>query len=233
MRLFFLVIASIAGTYARPYVSLHAKKRKRCFDVSQSKGMSIDVHYDFFGDKNAGKVQDRVKVMLDDDVRPTRDITTLTDFSGKIKYKINSTAQNPRVCFHAEYIRNTAVYVSIKLSESASVNVNMFDDQVAGAKIMGRKSVRDEHKESSLKEENVKRELSSLERAVLNLGKEAEHLLSNSVSRKEQEYEFYEHSMKMNASAKWWPIAHLVVLVVTGYAQAKYMVNFFKSQNLV
>jgi hypothetical protein len=36
----------------------------------------------------------------------------------------------------------------------------------------------------------------------------------------------------MNRASQYWPIIHLVVLLVTGFTQANHIIRFFKSRHI-
>jgi hypothetical protein len=79
--------------------------------------------------------------------------------------------------------------------------------------------------EKQLKMSRIERDLKKLEYKV-------DMLLTNADYAKEQEVDFHELSLAMNRASQYWPIIHLVVLLVTGFTQANHIIRFFKSRHI-
>lgn len=74
--------------------------------------------------------------------------------------------------------------------------------------------------------------MSVIERDLKKLGYKVDMLLTNADYAKEQEVYFHESSLAMNRASQYWPIIHLVVLLVTGFTQANHIIRFFKSRHI-
>ena len=78
----------------------------------------------------------------------------------------------------------------------------------------------------------AKRSISRMSADVTSLDRKLRSILSSADYAKEQEVEFHEQSIAMNRASQYWPIIHLVVLLVTGFTQANHIVRFFKSRRI-
>jgi hypothetical protein len=74
--------------------------------------------------------------------------------------------------------------------------------------------------------------MSKIERDLKKLGYKVDMILTNADYAKEQEVYFHESSLAMNRASQYWPIIHLVVLLVTGFTQANHIIRFFKSRHI-
>jgi hypothetical protein len=74
--------------------------------------------------------------------------------------------------------------------------------------------------------------MSRIEGDLKKLEYKVDMILINADYAKEQEVFFHESSLAMNRASQYWPIIHLVVLLVTGFTQANHIIRFFKSRHI-
>jgi len=79
----------------------------------------------------------------------------------------------------------------------------------------------------------AKHHLNDMDRAINQMIRESNLLLTNADAVKNVEAKFHQKSVDINAASKWWPILHLVVLLVTGFTQANHVINFFKMRYVI
>jgi hypothetical protein len=83
-----------------------------------------------------------------------------------------------------------------------------------------------------LETNEVKVQMSRLERDMQTLSNRVSTILSNSAVNKDQEVAFHDQSAAMNRAATYWPIIRLTVLVVTGFTQANHIVRYMKTHHI-
>jgi hypothetical protein len=83
-----------------------------------------------------------------------------------------------------------------------------------------------------LETNEVKAQMSRLERDMQTLSNRVHTILSNADFNKDQEAAFHDQSVAMNRAATYWPIIRLVVLLVTGFTQANNIVRFMRSHHI-
>ena len=81
-------------------------------------------------------------------------------------------------------------------------------------------------------QEIVKAKLSRMGQDLAVLEKKVDLILTNADYAKEQEVDFHEQSIAMNRASQYWPMIHLLVLLVTGFTQANHIVRFFKTHHI-
>lgn len=114
------------------------------------------------------------------------------------------------------------VSVCIRASTASSINPMRFGLHCT----TGRSS-------SELAKQKEDDHLSKVEIQLVRLKDEMTSILKEADFAKEREMVFHSQSVSMNAASMWWPIVQLIVLLVTGFTQARHMVGFFKSRNIV
>jgi len=245
MRIFVIILVALLSnlTLAIPYITFSDKKRKKCFRVQHTQQMILDVHYEFFGVPQGREVKDQIKIMFDDQNTDDQDIYFLKESSGRHQYTSSSDSVDLNICIHAQYLKDSVALLSLRFAESFPKDHHVLGDdyydyekanesseQIKKDETASEKKKKDETA-SEEKQEKTRTHLLALEKMVKGMISEAESLLSAANLIKKNEADFFQQSIKMNSSASWWPIFHLVVLIVTGFAQATHMVNFFKSRH--
>lgn len=79
----------------------------------------------------------------------------------------------------------------------------------------------------------AKSHMSEMERILNKMIKDVNLLLKNADLIKDDEAGFHRQSDEMNSAAKWWPMMHICVLLVTGFTQANHVVKFFKGKHII
>ena len=79
----------------------------------------------------------------------------------------------------------------------------------------------------------AKSHMSEMERILNKMIKDVNLLLKNADLVKDDEAGFHRQSDEMNSAAKWWPMMHICVLLVTGLTQANHVVKFFKGKHII
>jgi len=146
-------------------------------------------------------------------------IKTLEDTEGVVKYHTNGSGE-VHVCVEIKelagrkYARPTLV--GLRLTES---------------------SLDDDSSESVKKHEKgqtaAKEHLSEMEKLLNKMIQETSMLLKHADLIKDDEVRFHQKSADMNSASRWWPMMHVVVLLVTGFTQANHIIKFFKSRHII
>lgn len=79
----------------------------------------------------------------------------------------------------------------------------------------------------------ARKHLSEMEKVLMNMIRETNMLLKNADAIKDDESKFHQKSVEMNSASRWWPMMHVVVLLVTGFTQANHIIKFFKSMHII
>jgi len=145
------------------------------------------------------------------------------------------------ICVIANKKMTRPVYVSLQVIETGAVKENEFfdDDYMA---MLDQNIEHEEEKAkklSGVKAEETENQvkghahLNYVEKTVFNMLREASFLQNNVEAQKKAEAKYFHKSKAMHLSSKRWPVIHLLVLIVTGFLQAKHMMNFFKSRRVM
>ena len=81
--------------------------------------------------------------------------------------------------------------------------------------------------------EEMDHHLSIMEEHVLNLRSELEFILQEAEFHSEWEAAFQKEIIGIHEEAGWWPIFHIIILIVAGFMQAQHIVSFFKMKHLI
>jgi len=79
----------------------------------------------------------------------------------------------------------------------------------------------------------AKQHLSEMERILNKMIRDVNLLLKNADLIKNDEAGFHKQSEEMNAACRWWPMLHVVVLLVMGFTQANHVIKFFKGKHII
>ena len=90
-----------------------------------------------------------------------------------------------------------------------------------------------EERELELNNNRAKSHMSMMERNLHRMVQETDSFLTNADFMKEEEAKFHQKSIEMNAISRYWPILHIIVLLVTGFTQVNHMIKFFRSRNII
>ena len=150
----------------------------------------------------------------------------VTDLEGKINYSIDGAGQAGiiHICTQIEelpgrkYPRPTLVGLRIKES---------VDYEKSGRLAM------EQAKENEKGQVAARKHFSDMERVLMNMISETNVLLKNADMIKDEEAAFHKKSLEMNSASRWWPMLHVIVLLVTGFTQANNVIRFFKSAHII
>ncbi|KAG7343923.1 emp24/gp25L/p24 family protein [Nitzschia inconspicua] len=84
----------------------------------------------------------------------------------------------------------------------------------------------------SLDKNELQSKMTRLERDIQTLENRVKACLNNADFNKDQEAAFHQQSVAMNKAATYWPIIHLIVLLLTGFTQANHIVHYFKTHHI-
>jgi hypothetical protein len=84
----------------------------------------------------------------------------------------------------------------------------------------------------SLDSSQLTSQMSRLERDIQTLQNRVKACLNNADFNKDQEAAFHQQSISMNKAARYWPMIHLIVILLTGFTQANHIVHYFKTHHI-
>jgi len=256
-----LLIASLlvqATLAVGPYYVLPPGEAVKCVSVACPKHSVLFVDYEIYEFQANEPLHVTMELVRDEnhpDAKvPPGSITrhAVKESKGKAVYKMPATSDKSssriNVCLSRETEKKTfahhssrsAHYFSFRMKETPDFPNPMMN--LAGLNLpktnlfKGSKGTAKDKKGDSNESENqdlAREHLTYLERIILNMIKEAELLGEITDDIKVEESRFYHKSMEMNSAAKWWPILHVVVLILTGYTQVNHIVRFFKSRHII
>lgn len=92
--------------------------------------------------------------------------------------------------------------------------------------------------EESLKEEketmgNFSSHLTHMEMEIGRIEKAMHAVLKNADFLKEQDALFHKQAQDMDSATMFWPIVQTCVLIMTGFTQARHIVEFFKQRRII
>ena len=92
--------------------------------------------------------------------------------------------------------------------------------------------------EESLREEeeamgDFSHHLTHMEMEIGRIEKSMHYVLKNVEFLREQDASFHKHAEDMDAATIFWPIVQLCVLIMTGFTQARHIVEFFKQRRII
>mmetsp|Transcript_6363 Transcript_6363/g.14404 ORF Transcript_6363/g.14404 Transcript_6363/m.14404 type:complete len:282 (+) Transcript_6363:123-968(+) len=90
----------------------------------------------------------------------------------------------------------------------------------------------EKEKQEEKDQASAKRHISRMSADLIGLERKAKLMMLDADDAKTREIQFHEQSIAMNRASQYWPIIHLVVLVITAFTQANHIVRFFKSRNI-
>ena len=80
---------------------------------------------------------------------------------------------------------------------------------------------------------NAKNHLTEMERILNKMIRDANLLFKNADLIQTDESNFQRQSEEMNAASRWWPMLHVIVLLVMGFTQSNHVVKFFKGKHII
>ena len=152
---------------------------------------------------------------------------TVSDMEGTIEYSTEGVGI-VHICAQIQelpgrkYPRPTLV--GLRLRDSG--DYSEFEDMPGGLSAK-------EKKEHEKGQQAARRHFSEMEKVLMNMIREANGLLKNADAIKDDEAAFHKKSLEMNAASKWWPMIHIIILLITGFTQANHVIKFFKSMHII
>lgn len=83
------------------------------------------------------------------------------------------------------------------------------------------------------KEGDFSKHLSHVETEIRRLEKNMHGVLKTADYIKEQDAVFHKQTQDMDSATVFWPIMHICVLLMTGFTQARHIVEFFKQRRII
>jgi len=143
-------------------------------------------------------------------------------------------------------LKETAGKITFKGSGEGKVDICVRIDEIPGRKYIKPALISFRIKESGELEDDVApspeevkaqsaatSHLSDMEKILNKMIRDANLLIKNADLIQNDESGFHKQSEEMNAACKWWPMLHLVVLLVMGFTQANHIVKFFKGKHII
>jgi len=246
-------------TTARPYLVIFPSRQMKCVYVELKPSNMITVEYELLEySLKDDTVEINMKPKSDDDddnnfydkepdddharISARTQVYKVLKKSGTIYFKTDHHHSNgAEICVNISKKMNWPVYISLQVIETAVVTrKDFFDDDYM---IELDLDIRNEKEKSKdlLKAKSEETEdqnkghahMNYIEKTIFNMLRETSFLQNNVEGQRKAEAKFFQKSKYMHQSIKRWPIIHLVVLIVTGFLQAKHMMNFFKSRRLM
>jgi hypothetical protein len=121
-----------------------------------------------------------------------------------------------------------SILASIKNPSRFSIKVNM----AAAEEDEDGQPQKDGSKKDGMNASQLQSNMSRLERDLQTLQNRVKACLNNADFNKDQEASFHAQSVAMNNAAKYWPIIHLIVILVTGFTQANHIVTYLKRHHI-
>jgi len=90
-----------------------------------------------------------------------------------------------------------------------------------------------EYEDPKAKEQMIKHHVSRMENDLKSLERKVSRIRDFSDQNQEEGFKSYDSARAMNRKTKYWPLFHIVVLLITTVYQAKYVIKFFEKRHLV
>lgn len=223
------------------YLAMDMRNNEKCVSAYYPEGTRLDVIYEILDPKKdklslGVKIADgplsQTKVIFT--VRPKEGSTMqrqksnimvkeVTETNGRFRYQGTGEGQLD-LCVRIEempgkkYIK--PALIGFRVTESGELDE---EDEVKPA-------MSDKDQKT---QESAKNHLSEMERIMNHMIREANLLLKNADLIKNDEAAFQKQSEEMNAASRWWPMMHVVVLLVMGFTQSNHVIKFFKGKHII
>merc|ERR550539_243825 len=244
LRLFIILSSCLLSVMSIPYFALDMRNPKKCLIVDYP-GSMIVLNYEVF-DPNKDRLAAGVRlpetslsqsqVQLEifppdgsaiERTKENHIMKTLREPEGKMQYYtigrgIVHICAEIKELPGRKYPRPTLFGLHITEARRDRDEIDPYDVAVDTSQ---EKRKIEEHNKG---QEAAKRHLSEMERLLMHMIRETNSLLKNADQIKDDEVSFHQKSMDMNSASRWWPILHVIVLLVTGFTQANHVIKFFK-----
>eukprot|EP00545_Synedropsis_sp_CCMP1620_P003172 CAMPEP_0119013742 /NCGR_PEP_ID=MMETSP1176-20130426/8881_1 /TAXON_ID=265551 /ORGANISM="Synedropsis recta cf, Strain CCMP1620" /LENGTH=264 /DNA_ID=CAMNT_0006966855 /DNA_START=50 /DNA_END=847 /DNA_ORIENTATION=- len=75
--------------------------------------------------------------------------------------------------------------------------------------------------------------VSRMQTDIKGLERKLEMIMNTVEWTKEQEIKVHDRAISMNRASQYWPMFHILVLIITGYTQASHIAKFFRRHHIV
>lgn len=217
------------------FLALDMRTPEKCVKVEYPEDTTLDIHYEVLDPKkdklhlgvkmdnplSQTKIQFSINPTRDSDMKPggrNSMVQEVKDIQGKLRYQGEGEGEL-NICVRIAEVPGKK-YMKPALVAFRVAETGGFDEpQDLPVDKKG--------------QEAAKTHLSDMERILNKMIKDASLLLKSADMIKNDESAFHKQSVEMNAAARWWPMLHVVVLLVTGFTQANHVVKFFKSRHII
>mmetsp|Transcript_24962 Transcript_24962/g.30685 ORF Transcript_24962/g.30685 Transcript_24962/m.30685 type:complete len:248 (-) Transcript_24962:740-1483(-) len=236
-RVFIFLSTCLMTAMSLSYFSLDMRTPKKCTALEYT-GTMLDVVYEVF---------DPNKDQLSAGVRTPNSILAQSAIIMEIFPPNDSTIKRTKVNHVTQELTDLEGKISYATDGRGEIHICTTIQELPGRKYPRPTLIGVRVKESGFMEDSVppppkadekgqimaKRHLSDSERILTTMIKTTNALLQNADSIKDEESGFHQKSVDMNSASKWWPMMHVVVLLVTGFTQANHVIKFFKSRHII
>jgi len=171
-------------------------------------------------------------------LRPNEEKHTLAHPTGVIEYE-NKYSGKVHICLiqHMSHNKEGAL-VSLRIKEIIKDHHEGLDrimNKFKKTEKVDTNGVETEEVMKQIKEQGAAAttHLSRVEVLLHKMTKQTKLLLSVADEYQKDEASFHQKTLEMESASRWWPILHVLVLLVTGFTQANHVVNFFKSRHII
>lgn len=225
------------------YAALDMRNPEKCVMAYYPEDTKLEVLYEML-DPKKGKLSLGVKLLDDGPL-------TQTKVTFSVKPTQHSTMPNTVTNWFKEELKTTAGKISYKGTGEGKLNICVRIDEIPGKKYIkpalisfrvtesGDLDIDDpgavlaEQPEQIKAQSAAKKHMSEMERILNKMIREVNLLLKNADLIKNDEAGFHKQSEEMNAACRWWPMLHVVVLLVMGFTQANHVIKFFKGRHII
>ncbi|CAB9508277.1 emp24 domain-containing protein eca [Seminavis robusta] len=147
--------------------------------------------------------------MIQQRLKPTSEL--LKDRKGELMHKVEVDGE-AKICVRASG-------ASVKNNMRFGIQIDIEDSQ--------------KYKDSSVDEASLEGNLSHMEMEMKRIQNGMKTLLSEADFSKSREAVFHQNTESMHAASTFWPIVQTCVLIMTGFTQARHIVQFFQSRRII
>lgn len=79
----------------------------------------------------------------------------------------------------------------------------------------------------------VQGHMSRMQADIKGLERKLEMIMNVAETAKDMEIATHDRSISMNKASQYWPMFHILVLIITGYTQASHIAKFFRKHHIV
>lgn len=166
--------------------------------------------------------------------------------SGTIDFHIHHHGPRLQICVYGNKQGREmprTLFVSLRVTAAAISDVDVakfFDDDYMNGLMVEYDNLEANQESNLIKKEEEKinqkqghAHLTSMEKSIVSMVRDVDNLQNYAKAHKTLEGKFFSKSKGLYSSIKIWPALHILVLIVTGFVQARHMMNFFKSQRVM